>query len=72
METITVVLKFKHRIERVHIDSIDRLHDIDVYQMLEAAFPLHIKVNYDNTFDVRGYSYTFERDLLAVLINRNN
>ena len=72
METITVVLKFKHNTQRVNIDSTERLHELDVYQMLEAAFPLHIKVNYDNTFDVRGYSYTFERDLLAVLINRNN
>ena len=69
MKYIKVLLQFDD-LKEVIIESVYGLHELELYLMLEKLFPCHIKVNTDDSTTSEGYSYTFQRNLKAVLICR--
>lgn len=70
MKYIKILLQFKDKVREVSIESVNGLHELEIYLMLEKLFPHYIKVNTDDQATQEGYSYTFESDLYSVLIYR--
>lgn len=69
MKYIKVLLQFD-TLKEVSIESVNGLHELEIYLMLEKLFPFHIKVNTNDETTQEGYSYTFKRDLKTILIYR--
>lgn len=71
MKYIKILLQFD-TLKEVSIESVDGLHELEIYLMLQKLFPYHIKVNTNDETTQEGYSYTFEGDLKTILIFRCN
>ena len=58
----------------VLIDTIDGLHEVEIYNVLEKMFPVYVYVNtnVDNEVYQEGYDVEFKNGLHSVVIYRDN
>lgn len=69
---ITVLLTFNNGSSTISIESLDSLHELEIYTILEKLVPAFISVNYNDDSTQGGYSYEYKNGLHSVAILRNN
>jgi hypothetical protein len=70
MNYLKIVLKFKGELKEITIDTLENLHELEIYLMLEKMFPYCINVNSNDETELQGYSFTFKGGLTTVMIYR--
>ena len=73
---IHVLLSFSNGIKNpsktITIESLNSMHELEIYAILEKLVPAFILVNYDDTSTQEGYSYEYKNGLSSVTIYRAN
>ena len=72
---INVILLISNQPEKqVQFDTIEGLHEIQIYTVLEKMFPVYIYVNtnVDENIYQEGYNVEFKNGLHSVAIYRSN
>ena len=70
MKLIRVILVFKSIKQECSIESINGIHDLELYSILKEMFPAYIDIDYDDQTDTQGYSYTYKNGLESIAICR--
>lgn len=70
MRIIKAILVFKGRNLECTIESVEGIHELEIYDTLKAMFPAYISINYDDESTPEGYSYKYQNGLKSIAICR--
>jgi hypothetical protein len=68
-----ILLIANQKSKQVQIDTIDGLHEIEIYTVLEQMFPVYVFVNTNVDINIyqEGYDVEFKNGLTSVAIYRS-
>ncbi len=68
-----ILLIANQKSKQVQIDTIDGLHEIEIYTLLEQMFPVYVFVNTNVDINIyqEGYDVEFKNGLTSVAIYRS-